>query len=71
MEVRVVFRGLCGVIGQNDVIAWNTTHKMCTIRKGEEWKDLGNLVVVENLTSREVNLGANLRPHQTSGNDLL
>ncbi len=71
MKIRVVFGRLCDVIGQYMPDAWKTTHKMCTVRKSEERKDLGNFLVVEDRSARELDLRADLCPRQTSNTDAL
>lgn len=49
-------------MGERTFIVNAATHKMCTIRKREEGQYLSNLLIFEYGTSRELNLGANLRP---------
>ena len=38
------------------------TYEVCAVGEREEWENLGNLFVVEDVSPRELDLRANLRP---------
>ncbi len=62
MEVRIIFGCLCDAVGIHSVEARSLTHQMGTIRKCKEGENLGDFLVIEDVSSREVDLGPDLCP---------